>query len=140
MAAVTAVAPAVALAAVPARTRRRSGASPLGLSLCCSSQLTTVLGSHRVPVTKLGKLVKDGKIRSIEEIYLFSLPIKEYQVVDILLPKLKGEPALFSALDRSDADDGRVVHRRGDEDHARAEADARWPAHPIQGLCGHWRL
>jgi len=35
--------------------------------------------------------VKDGKIRSIEEIYLFSLPIKEYQVVDLLLPKLKDE-------------------------------------------------
>lgn len=44
-----------------------------------------------VPVTKLGRLVKDGKIKSIEEIYLFSLPIKEYQVVDILCPKLKDE-------------------------------------------------
>ena len=29
-----------------------------------------------VPVTKLGRLVKDGKIKSLEEIYLFSLPIK----------------------------------------------------------------
>jgi hypothetical protein len=29
-----------------------------------------------VPVTKLGRLVNDGKIRSLEEIYLFSLPIK----------------------------------------------------------------
>jgi small subunit ribosomal protein S2e len=29
-----------------------------------------------VPVTKLGRLVKDGKISSLEEIYLFSLPIK----------------------------------------------------------------
>ncbi|CAF4569446.1 unnamed protein product, partial [Didymodactylos carnosus] len=28
------------------------------------------------PVTKLGRLVNDGKIRSLEEIYLFSLPIK----------------------------------------------------------------
>ncbi|KAJ2713132.1 40S ribosomal protein [Coemansia spiralis] len=43
------------------------------------------------PVTKLGRLVKDGKIKSIEQIYLFSLPIKEYQVVDALLPKLKDE-------------------------------------------------
>ena len=34
--------------------------------------------------------MKDGKIKSIEEIYLFSLPIKEYQIIDILLPKLKG--------------------------------------------------
>merc|ERR1712111_202188 len=43
------------------------------------------------PVTKLGRLVKDGKIKSIEEIYLFSLPVKEYQIIDILLPKLKDE-------------------------------------------------
>jgi len=44
-----------------------------------------------VPVTKLGRLVKDGKIKTIEEIYLFSLPIKEYQIVDFFLPKLKDE-------------------------------------------------
>ena len=36
-------------------------------------------------MTKLGRLVKDGKIKSIEEIFLFSLPIKEYQIVDFLL-------------------------------------------------------
>lgn len=45
-----------------------------------------------VPVTKLGRLVKAGKIRSVEEIFLFSLPIKEYQIVDHLLgPALKDE-------------------------------------------------
>jgi len=45
-----------------------------------------------VPVTKLGRLVKDGKIKSLEEIYLFSLPIKEYQIVDhFLKDKLKDE-------------------------------------------------
>jgi len=37
------------------------------------------------PVTKLGRLVKDGKIKSVEEIFLFSIPIKEYQIVDTLL-------------------------------------------------------
>ncbi len=35
-----------------------------------------------VPVTKLGRLVKEGKIRSIEEIFLYSVPIKEFQIVD----------------------------------------------------------
>lgn len=35
-----------------------------------------------IPVTKLGRLVKDGKITSIEEIFLFSLPIKEPEIVD----------------------------------------------------------
>jgi len=44
------------------------------------------------PVTKLGRLVKEGKIRSVEEIFLFSMPIKEYQIVDFLLgPALKDE-------------------------------------------------
>merc|ERR1711937_900447 len=35
-----------------------------------------------VPVTKLGRLVKNGKIKSLEQVYLFSLPIKEYQIMD----------------------------------------------------------
>ncbi|KAK9473914.1 40S ribosomal protein uS5 [Dipodascopsis tothii] len=43
------------------------------------------------PVTKLGRLVKAGKIKSMEEIYLHSLPIKEYQIVDEFLPSLKDE-------------------------------------------------
>ncbi len=42
-------------------------------------------------MTKLGRLVKAGKIKSMEEIYLHSLPIKEYQIVDFFLPKLKDE-------------------------------------------------
>ena len=40
-----------------------------------------------MPVTKLGRLVKDGKIKSLEEIYLFSLPIK------VII-----QPRLYSAL------------------------------------------
>ena len=35
-----------------------------------------------VPVTKLGRLVADGKIKSLEEMYLHGLPIKEYQIID----------------------------------------------------------
>jgi small subunit ribosomal protein S2e len=31
--------------------------------------------------------VKEGKIRSLEEIFLFSMPIKEAQIVDHILPK-----------------------------------------------------
>eukprot|EP00256_Glycine_max_P016560 XP_003532519.3 LOW QUALITY PROTEIN: 40S ribosomal protein S2-4 [Glycine max] len=45
-----------------------------------------------VPVTKLGRLVKEGKIRSLEQIYLHSLPIKEYQIIDTFVgPTLKDE-------------------------------------------------
>jgi len=38
-----------------------------------------------VPVTKLGRLVQSGLIESLESIYLFSLPIKEYQIIDNFL-------------------------------------------------------
>jgi small subunit ribosomal protein S2e len=38
-----------------------------------------------VPVTKLGRLVKDGKIKNLEEIYLYSLPIKEFEIIDFYL-------------------------------------------------------
>uniref|UniRef100_G1Q568 Small ribosomal subunit protein uS5 n=1 Tax=Myotis lucifugus TaxID=59463 RepID=G1Q568_MYOLU len=38
-----------------------------------------------IPVTKLSRLVKDMKIRSLEEIYLFSLPIKESEIIDFFL-------------------------------------------------------
>ena len=38
-----------------------------------------------LPITKLGRLVKDMKIKSLEEIYLFSLPIKEPEIIDFFL-------------------------------------------------------
>ncbi|EEE66778.1 hypothetical protein OsJ_23506 [Oryza sativa Japonica Group] len=44
-----------------------------------------------VPVTKLGRLVKENKIHKIEEIYLHSLPVKEHQIVEQLVPGLKDE-------------------------------------------------
>jgi len=36
-------------------------------------------------VTKLGRLVKAGKIKSLEDIYLFSLCVKEYQIIEHFL-------------------------------------------------------
>jgi len=38
-----------------------------------------------VPCTKLGRLVQQGKIKSLEQIYLFSMPVKEYQIVEHFL-------------------------------------------------------
>jgi small subunit ribosomal protein S2e len=44
------------------------------------------------PVTKLGRLVKEGKIGSIEEIFLYSLPVKEAEIIDYFLKdKLQDE-------------------------------------------------
>uniref|UniRef100_A0A2K5Z291 40S ribosomal protein S2 n=1 Tax=Mandrillus leucophaeus TaxID=9568 RepID=A0A2K5Z291_MANLE len=37
-----------------------------------------------MPLTKLGRLVKDMKIKSLE-IYLFSLPLKESEIIDFFL-------------------------------------------------------
>ena len=44
--------------------------------------------------------VKNGQITTIEDIYLHSLPIKEYQIVDILFPaqQLKDDVRLVVKL------------------------------------------
>ena len=39
------------------------------------------------PLTNLGRLVEMGKIRTLEEIYFQSIPIKEYQIVDELIKR-----------------------------------------------------
>lgn len=45
-----------------------------------------------VPLTKLGRLVKSGKISKLEEIFLHSIPIKEPEIVEFFLKdKLKEE-------------------------------------------------
>lgn len=41
-----------------------------------------------VPCTKLGRLVKAGMVESLENVFLFSMPIKEHQIVDSFI---KGE-------------------------------------------------
>jgi small subunit ribosomal protein S2e len=38
-----------------------------------------------VPCTKLGRLVKEGKVESLENIFLFSMPIKEHQIVEAFI-------------------------------------------------------
>lgn len=43
------------------------------------------------PLTRLGKLVKQGQITSIEEILRSNLVIKEKEILDVLLPNLKEE-------------------------------------------------
>ncbi|KAL4823253.1 hypothetical protein H8958_021382 [Nasalis larvatus] len=42
-------------------------------------------GKKWMPVTKQGRLVKDMNIKSLEGIYLFSLPFKESEIIDFFL-------------------------------------------------------
>lgn len=42
-------------------------------------------------MTKLGRLVKNNKVSSLEEVYTHSIPIKEYQIVDTLVRKANAE-------------------------------------------------
>jgi small subunit ribosomal protein S2e len=39
------------------------------------------------PVTKLGRLVKEGKFKTMEEVFLYSLPVKEPQIIDFFFPE-----------------------------------------------------
>lgn len=87
------------------------------------------------PVTKLGRLVKAGKIQSMEQIYLHSLPIKEYQIVDWFLPKLKDE-VMKVCLEKLEC---KTVKTNTFSDQACTKANSCWSAHSIQGHRRYWR-
>ena len=48
-------------------------------------------------MTKLGRLVKEGRIRSLEEIFLHSMPIKEHQIVDHFFPPVRSQCPLINS-------------------------------------------
>lgn len=53
-----------------------------------------------IPVTKLGRLVKRGAIKSLDEIHHHSIQIKEYQIIDHLLPDLKEEVMKIASVQK----------------------------------------
>lgn len=71
-----------------------------------------------IPVTMLGILVKDMKVKSLGEIFLFYLPIKE-----------SGWWIFFPES---------ILQGWGFEDYVHVKADSCWSADQDQGICRHW--
>lgn len=64
-----------------------------------------------VPQTRLGKLVQEGQITSMDEVIDSGLPIRESQIIDILLPDLEDEVLDINMVQRM-TDSGRRVKFR----------------------------
>ncbi|HMK46882.1 MAG TPA: 30S ribosomal protein S5 [Methanocella sp.] len=64
-----------------------------------------------IPRTRLGKMVAEGKITTIDEALETGLPIKEYQIIDALIPDLVDEVLDISMVQRM-TDSGRRVKFR----------------------------
>ncbi len=64
-----------------------------------------------VPKTTLGRLVAEGHITSMDEVISSGLPLKEYQIVDMLLPDLDDEVLDINMVQRM-TDSGRRVKFR----------------------------
>ena len=111
-----------------------------------------------VPRTKLGKLVLDGTISSIEELFMEGLKIREPEIVDVLLPDLQeeviniglvqkqtdaGEKSQFRAIVVVGNRDGYVGLASGKASQVRsaiekAAANARLHITPVRRGCGSW--
>ncbi len=111
-----------------------------------------------VPRTRLGKMVKEGKIVSIKEIFDNNLVIKEPEIVDYLLPDLKyevvdvsivqkqtdaGELTRFRALVVAGNFNGYVGIGFGKAKQLRqaiekALVDAKLNIVPVRRGCGSW--
>ena len=111
-----------------------------------------------VPRTKLGRLIQEGKITSIEEIFMEGYRIREPEIVDILLPDLEeevininlvqkqtdaGEQSRFKAIVAIGNKDGYVGLGSGKARQVRtaiekAAVDARLNITPVRRGCGSW--
>lgn len=110
------------------------------------------------PRTRLGKLVLEGKISSLEESFAEGLKIREPQIVDILLPNLEeevinvslvqkqtdaGEKSRFKAIVAVGNRDGYLGLGAGKAAQVRnaiekAAADARLNMTIVRRGCGSW--
>jgi small subunit ribosomal protein S5 len=111
-----------------------------------------------IPRTKLGKMILEGKISSIEELFMEGLKIRESEIVDVLLPDLQeeviniglvqkqtdaGEKSQFRAIVVVGNRDGYVGLGSGKARQVRsaiekAAVDARLNITPVRRGCGSW--
>lgn len=117
-----------------------------------------VEGEGWTPRTRLGRMVLDGSIASIDEIFMEGLKIQESEIVDVLLPDLKqevlninlvqkqtdaGEKTRFKSLVVVGNSDGYVGLGTGKAMNARTAIekgviDAKLNVIPVRRGCGSW--
>jgi small subunit ribosomal protein S5 len=61
-----------------------------------------------IPKTRLGKMVKNGELKTISEVLALHIPIRESQIVDTLLPNLEDEVIEIKMVQKM-SDSGRKV-------------------------------
>jgi small subunit ribosomal protein S5 len=111
-----------------------------------------------IPRTRLGKMILERKISSIEELFMEGLKIREPEIVDVLLPDLQeeviniglvqkqtdaGEKSQFRAIVVVGNRDGYVGLGSGKARQVRsaiekAAVDARLNITPVRRGCGSW--
>ncbi len=111
-----------------------------------------------VPKTKIGKLVQEGKITSLDEIFAQGQRIMEPEMIDVLMPDLKqnvlgigfvqkqtdaGEKSRFKAIVAVGNEDGYVGVGEGKKDQVRsainkATIQAKLNIMPVRRGCGSW--
>jgi small subunit ribosomal protein S5 len=111
-----------------------------------------------MPRTRLGKMILESQISSIEEVFMEGLKIREPEIVDVLLPDLQeeviniglvqkqtdaGEKSRFRAIVVVGNRDGYVGLGSGKAGQVRnaiqkAAIDARLNINPVRRGCGSW--
>jgi len=111
-----------------------------------------------IPRTRLGKMIQEGRVTSIEEAFMGGLQIREPQIVDALIPDLQeevininlvqkqtdaGEKSRFKAIVAVGNRDGYIGLGSGKASQVRtaiekAAADARLKIVPVRRGCGSW--
>jgi small subunit ribosomal protein S5 len=113
---------------------------------------------HWVPKTRIGKMIQEGRITTIEEIFTSGFLLRESQIADALLPDLQeevininlvqkqtdaGEKSRFKAIVAVGNRDGYIGLGFGKASQVRnaiekAAANARLHIVPVRRGCGSW--